>query len=107
MGFNRFVLNIIIRVLLIVVNAIAFQFRHSPLGFAGLLTPKEIAKLKAGNYKTLGQAFVGTTLLLTMIEAKRKGMSKDHKWYELETSSGKTVDMRPYFPLTPYLVRLV
>ena len=85
-------------------NAIAFQFRHSPLGFSALLTPKEIAKLKAGDYKTLSQAVVGTTLLLTMIEAKRKGMSEDHKWYELETSSGKTVDMRPYFPLTPYLL---
>ena len=85
-------------------NAMAFQFRHSPLGFAGLLTPKEIAKLKAGNYQTLGQAVVGTTLLLTMVEAKRKGMAEDHKWYELETSSGKTIDMRPYFPLTPYLL---
>tara|TARA_R100001460_G_scaffold23380_3_gene47174 strand:+ start:9244 stop:13269 length:4026 start_codon:yes stop_codon:yes gene_type:complete len=85
-------------------NAIAFQFRHSPLGFSALLTPKEIAKLKAGDYKTLSQAVVGTTLLLTMIEAKRKGMSEEHKWYELETSSGKTIDMRPYFPLTPYLL---
>ncbi len=85
-------------------NAIAFQFRHSPLGFSALLTPKEIAKLKAGDYKTLSQAVVGTTLLLTMVEAKRKGMAEDHKWYELETSSGKTIDMRPYFPLTPYLL---
>ena len=84
-------------------NAIAFQFRHSPLGFSALLTPKEIAKLKAGDYKTLSQAVVGTTLLLTAIEMKRKG-SEDNKWYEVETSSGKTVDMRPYFPLTPYLL---
>jgi len=84
-------------------NAVAFQFRHSPLGFSALLTPKEIAKLKAGDYKTLSQAVVGTTLLLTSIEAKRKG-SEDNKWYEVETSSGKTVDMRPYFPLTPYLL---
>jgi hypothetical protein len=84
-------------------NAIAFQFRHSPLGFSALLTPKEIAKLKAGDYKTLSQAVVGTTLLLTAVEMKRKG-SEDNKWYEVETSSGKTVDMRPYFPLTPYLL---
>ena len=84
-------------------NAMAFQFKHSPLGFASLLTPKEIAKLKTGDYKTLSQAVVGTTLLLTAIEMKRKG-SEDNKWYEVETSSGKTVDMRPYFPLTPYLL---
>lgn len=86
-----------------IANALAFQFRHSPLGFASLLTPKEIAKLKAGDYKTLSQAVVGTTLLLTAVEMKRKG-SEDHKWYEVETSSGKTIDMRPYFPLTPYLL---
>jgi len=84
-------------------NAIAFQFRHSPLGFSALLTPKEIAKLKAGDYKTLSQAVVGTTLLLTAVEMKRRG-SETNKWYEVETSSGKTVDMRPYFPLTPYLL---
>ena len=41
-------------------------------------------------------------MLLTAVEMKRKG-SEDHKWYEVETSSGKTIDMRPYFPLTPYL----
>ena len=86
-----------------IANALAFQFRHSPLGFASLLTPKEIAKLKGGDYKTLSQAVVGTTLLLTAVEMKRKG-SEDHKWYEVETSSGKTIDMRPYFPLTPYLL---
>lgn len=84
-------------------NAIAFQFRHSPLGFSALLTPKEIAKLKSGDYKTLSQAVVGTTLLLTAVEMKRRG-SETNKWYEVETSSGKTVDMRPYFPLTPYLL---
>jgi hypothetical protein len=86
-----------------IANALAFQFKHSPAGFASLLTPGEIAKLKAGDYKTLSQAVVGTTLLLTAVEMKRKG-SEDHKWYEVETSSGKTVDMRPYFPLTPYLL---
>ncbi len=84
-------------------NAVEFQFKHSPVGFGLLLRPKEIKKIAAGDTTALSQAVVGSTLLLATIEAKRKGMSEDHKWYELETKSGKTIDMRPYFPLTPYL----
>lgn len=83
-------------------NAIDFQFRHSPLGFLKLLTPSEHKKIAAGDSKAFSEAVVGTTILLATIEAKRKG-SEDNKWYEVETSSGKTIDMRPYFPLTPYL----
>ena len=84
-------------------NAIEFQFKNSPVGFGLLLRPKEIKKIAAGDTTAFSQAMVGSTLLLATIEAKRRGMSEDHKWYELETSKGKTVDMRPYFPLTPYL----
>lgn len=83
-------------------NAIEFQFKHSPVGFGLLLRPKEIKKIASGDTTALSQAIVGTTLLLATIEAKRKSTS-EHKWYELETSTGKTVDMRPYFPLTPYM----
>lgn len=84
-------------------NAIEFQFKHSPIGFGMLLRPKEIKKIAAGDTTAFSQAMIGSTLLLATIEAKRNGMSEDHKWYEVETSSGKTIDMRPYFPLTPYL----
>ncbi len=83
-------------------NAIDFQFRHSPLGFLKLLTPSEHKKIAAGDSKAFSEAVIGSTILFATIEAKRKG-SEDHKWYEVETSSGKTIDMRPYFPLTPYL----
>ena len=84
-------------------NAMEFQVKHSPLGFVGLLRPKEVAKIAAGDTTALSQAVVGSTILLATLEAKRRGLGKDHKWYELETPSGKTIDMRPYFPLTPYL----
>ncbi len=84
-------------------NAIEFQFKHSPIGFGLMLRPKEIKKIAAGDTTAFSQAMIGSTLLLATIEAKRNGMSEDHKWYEVETSSGKTIDMRPYFPLTPYL----
>jgi hypothetical protein len=83
-------------------NAVEFQFKHSPIGFGLLLRPNEIKKIAAGDTSAISQAIVGTTLLLATIEAKRKG-PEDQKWYELQTSTGKTVDMRPYFPLTPYM----
>ena len=84
-------------------NAIEFQFKHSPVGFGLLLRPKEIKKIAAGDTTAFSQAVIGSTILMATIEAKRRGMAEDHKWYELETTEGKTVDMRPYFPLTPYL----
>jgi hypothetical protein len=83
-------------------NAIEFQFKHSPIGFAALLRPKEIKKIAAGDTTAFSQAMIGSALLLTTLEAKRRG-KEDQKWYEIQTSTGKTVDMRPYFPLTPYL----
>ena len=70
-------------------NAIEFQFKHSPVGFGLLLRPKEIKKIAAGDTTAFSQAVVGSTLLLATIEAKRKGMGEDHKWYELETKSEK------------------
>jgi len=83
-------------------NAMEFQFKHSPFGFGMLLRSKARNKIAKGDTTELSQAIIGTTLLLATIEAKRKSTS-EHKWYELETSTGKTVDMRPYFPLTPYM----
>ena len=83
-------------------NAVEFQFKHSPIGFGLLLRPKEIKKIASGDTSAMSQAIVGTTLLLATIEAKRRG-PEDQKWYELQTSKGKTIDMRPYFPLTPYM----
>ena len=84
-------------------NAIEFQFRHSPLGFTSLLFPKEIAAIANGDMKKLSQAMLGTGLLMGAIEAKRRGFGGE-KWYELKGTDGTTIDARPYFPLTPYLL---
>jgi hypothetical protein len=83
-------------------NAVEFQFKHSPAGFGMLLRQKERAKIASGDTSAFSQAMIGSTLLLATLEAKRRG-AEDQKWYEVQTSTGKTVDMRPYFPLTPYL----
>ncbi len=84
-------------------NAIDFQFKHSPLGFLSLLSPKERTKIAKGDFKTLSQAMLGTGLLMGAIEAKRTGFGGE-KWYELKGTDGTTIDARPYFPLTPYLL---
>jgi hypothetical protein len=84
-------------------NAIDFQFKHSPLGFTSLLSRKERAKIAKGDYKALSQAMLGTGILMGAIEAKRTGFGGE-KWYELKGTDGTTIDARPYFPLTPYLL---
>ena len=84
-------------------NAMKFQFQHSPLGPLSLLSGKERAKVAAGDMGIFSRSMIGTSLLMGAIEAKRKGFGSE-KWYEMETEDGKTIDMRPYFPLTPYLL---
>lgn len=84
-------------------NAVEYQFRHSPLGFASLLKPKEMAAIVKGDTEKLSQAILGTSILMGAIEAKRRGFGGE-KWYELKTEDGKRIDARPYFPLTPYLL---
>ena len=84
-------------------NAMKFQYQHSPLGPLSLLSGKERAKVAAGDMGVFSKAMIGTSLLMGTIEAKRRGFGSE-KWYEMQTKDGKTIDMRPYFPLTPYLL---
>jgi len=84
-------------------NAMKFQFEHSPLGPLSLLSPKERAKVAAGDMGVFSRAMIGSSLLLGAIEAKRSGYGGE-KWYEFRGTDGTTIDMRPYFPLTPYLL---
>jgi len=84
-------------------NAMEFQFKHSPLGPLALLSKKERDAVAAGDSKLFAQSMVGSAALLAAVEAKRSSVG-DKKWYEIETETGKTVDMRPYFPLTPYML---
>ena len=84
-------------------NAMKFQFEHSPLGPLSLLSSKERAKVVAGDMGVFSRAMIGSSLLLGAIEAKRRGYGGE-KWYEFRGTDGTTIDMRPYFPLTPYLL---
>lgn len=84
-------------------NAMEFQFKHSPLGPLSLLSKKEREAVASGDSRIFAKSMVGSAALLAAVEAKR-GSVGDKKWYEIETETGKTVDMRPYFPLTPYML---
>jgi len=103
-GINSvpFILTGVIPFARFMTNAMKFQFQHSPLGPLSLLSGKERAKVAAGDMGVFSKAMIGTSLLMGTIEAKRRGFGSE-KWYEMQTKDGKTIDLRPYFPLTPYL----
>lgn len=84
-------------------NAMKFQFQHSPLGPLALLSGKERAAVAKGDMSVFSKAMVGSALLMAAVEAKRRGFGGE-KWYELKGTDGTTIDARPYFPMTPYLL---
>jgi hypothetical protein len=84
-------------------NAMKFQFQHSPLGPLSLLSRAERAKVASGDMGVFSKAMIGSAALMAAVEAKRKGFGGE-KWYELKGPDGTTIDARPYFPLTPYLL---
>lgn len=84
-------------------NAMKFQFRHSPLGPLSFLSESERAAFAKGDSKIIAQSLVGTAAFLTAIQMKRASEGET-KWYEIQLENGQPVDMRPYFPLTPYML---
>jgi len=89
------------------VNAMKFQFDHSPAGFANvaykLVTKKGREQIAKGDVSALSKAMVGSTLLYAAYEF-RNSENAGEKWYEAKTDSGKTFDLRPFFPAAPYLL---
>jgi len=51
--------------------------------------------------KDFSTGVVGTAALMSAINYRAK--NQDTKWFEGKTDDGKTTDLRPYFPITPYL----
>jgi hypothetical protein len=86
-----------------VVNALRHLFEYSPLGFTSLLSKKEMTKIASGDLNQLSKAIVGSAVLLATIEAKRKGYGGE-RWYELRGTDDTTIDMRPFFPLSAYML---
>ena len=85
------------------VNAMKFQFDHSPAGFARLLSKAEREKFAKGDTSALSKAMVGSSLLYAAYEF-RNSENAGEKWYEAKMDNGKTFDLRPFFPAAPYLL---
>lgn len=85
------------------VNAMKFQFDHSPAGFFKLLSKAERDKFAKGDTSALSKAMIGSTLLYSAYEFRNSEQAGE-KWFEAKTKDGKTFDLRPFFPAAPYLL---
>ena len=100
-------------------NAMQFQFSYSPLSIPAAAfntvggATKYIKKAITGKggegaeaqmrlaREQFSKATVGSAALVAAI--KYRIDNPDIKWYEGEKEDGRTVDLRPFFPITPYL----
>lgn len=94
-------------------NAMAFQYRYSPLGAAGTLsdystalrasksgdTAKATEYIRRGNLKG-AQALVGIGALMAAYDYRKNNL--DTEWYNVKNEDGSTTDIRAVFPLAPY-----
>ena len=94
-------------------NAIAFQYRYSPLG--GIAGAEDVLRgskmLASGDeagaglirkgQENIAKGVVGTSALLAAIDYREK--NQDVEWNNIKNSDGSTVDMRGVFPVGPYL----
>ena len=62
------------------------------------LGEKQIAKAR----DQLGRGIVGSAALLAAYKYRKE--SQDTNWYEMKSDDGRTVDIRPFFPLAPYMI---
>lgn len=94
-------------------NAMAFQYRHSPLGFASTLGDRAAVKAayKTGDAATIAlaerqardhvaQASMGTIALMAAIQYRRE--NQETPWGEMDNGDGTTTDIRAIWPLGPY-----
>jgi hypothetical protein len=60
-------------------------------------TERQLAKAR----EQIGKATVGTAALFAAI--KHREENQDTEWYNVMDSEGRTLDTRPFFPISPYL----
>ncbi len=93
------------------VNAMRFTYEHSPamlmfdkkakaqlMALAGNKSAREVTE----GYTELSKSLVGTSVLMGSV-AFRQSEFAGENWYEGKTADGRTYDLRPFFPLAPYL----
>jgi hypothetical protein len=84
-------------------NAMKFQLDYSPMGFAKLVSPKQWKQIAAGDTSAISKASIGSAMLYGAYMFQNSEYAGS-KWYTAKLPSGKEVDLRPYFPATPYLL---
>ena len=99
-------------------NAMQMQLEYSPFGGgAGLINLtsgawkllKKDQKYKDMGFKQIAKAreqlakgMIGTAAFLAAYKYRKE--HQDTNWYEMKSDDERTVDIRPFFPLAPYLV---
>jgi len=96
-------------------NAMAFQLKYSILnaGYFAMrrsdvvkkvlsqskdLTARELQEFN----ESVSKSIVGSAMLAASYEYRKR--NQDTNWYNVKLSSGRTMDMRPMFPVAPYML---
>lgn len=80
-------------------NALRFTYEHSGGNAWRLLTPKEWAKIHAGDTSTISKSMIGLGMLYTAFQIRRDPEIAGELWYEIRTGDGRTIDARRYAPI--------
>lgn len=91
-GFPRFI-----------ANAWNYTYRFSPAGLTRIFTEKGLKNFDKGDTRAISEALTGTAMLYTALQFQNSEYAGS-KWYMArDPSTGKEADLRPIFPLAPYL----
>lgn len=91
-GFPRFI-----------ANAWNYTYRFSPLGLTRIFTEKGLKNFDKGDTRAIAEALTGTAMLYTALQFQNSDYAGS-KWYMArDPNTGKETDLRPIFPLAPYL----
>jgi len=92
------------------VNAMRFTYEHSPVFLMiNKNAQKQMAALvnksareQVDGYEELSKGLLGTAAVMGATTFRMSPYAGEN-WYESKTPDGRTVDLRPFFPLAPYL----
>lgn len=94
-------------------NAMAFQYRYSPIGAASgaadmvnaskkfLTNEEDAARLMRQGTQKMSRGMVGMAALYAAYKYRQE--NQDTEWYNVKGEDGSTVDVRAIFPIGPYL----
>lgn len=102
------------------VNAMQFNLQYQPgsvlaainsgrKGLFNVLKKDQDMKDLGGRQLTqareqLGRGVVGSAAFFAAYKHRKDAQGDGTKWYEAKTDDGRTTDLRPFFPLAPYLL---